>query len=75
MATSTTPGSHTDAAGRVHNAAGWEYAHIAVDDYSRLAYAEVLPDEKAKTAVGFLRRAIRFYRRHGIRVEAILSDG
>jgi transposase InsO family protein len=67
-------GSYTDAAGQVHNAAGWEYVHIAVDDYSRLAYAEVLPDEKAKTAVGFLHRAAAFYRRHGINVEAILSD-
>src|SRR5215469_7174665 len=36
---------------------GWEYVHIAIDDYSRLAYAEVLPDEKAATATGFLRRA------------------
>jgi transposase InsO family protein len=53
---------------------GWEYVHIAVDDYSRLAYAEVLGDEKAKTAVGFLRRAVRFYRRYGIRVEAVISD-
>jgi transposase InsO family protein len=53
---------------------GWEYVHIAVDDHSRLAYAEVLPDEKATTAVGFLRRAIAFYRRYGIRVERILSD-
>jgi len=67
-------GSYTDAAGRVHNAAGWEYVHIAVDDYSRLAYAEVLPDEKARTAVGFLRRATRFYRRYGIRVETVISD-
>jgi transposase InsO family protein len=67
-------GSYTDAAGRVHQKAGWEYVHIAVDDYSRLAYAEVLADEKASTAVGFLRRAVRFYRRYGIRVEAILSD-
>ena len=67
-------GSYTDAAGRVHNNAGWEYLHIAIDDYSRLAYAEVLPDEKADTAVGFLRRAVRFYRRHGIRVEAVISD-
>jgi transposase InsO family protein len=67
-------GSYTDAAGRVHNAAGWEYVHIAVDDHSRLAYAEVLPDEKASTAIGFLRRAVGFYRRHGIRVEAVLSD-
>jgi transposase InsO family protein len=53
---------------------GWEYVHITVDDYSRLAYAEVLPDEKAKTAVGFLRRALRFYRRYGIRVEAVITD-
>ena len=53
---------------------GWEYLHITVDDYSRLAYAEVLPDEKAKTAVGFLRRALRFYRRYGIRVEAVITD-
>jgi transposase InsO family protein len=48
--------------------------HIAVDDYSRLAYAEVLPDEQATTAAAFLRRAVAFYRRYGINVEAILSD-
>jgi transposase InsO family protein len=53
---------------------GWEYVHIAVDDYSRLAYAEVLSDEKAVTAVGFLRRAVAFYRRYGIRVERVLTD-
>jgi transposase InsO family protein len=67
-------GSYTDAAGRVHAKAGWEYVHVAVDDYSLLAYAEVLPDEKAATAVGFLRRAVAFYRRYGIHVEAVLSD-
>ena len=53
---------------------GWEYVHVAVDDYSRLAYAEVLPDEKAATAIGFLRRAAAYYRRHNITVEAILTD-
>jgi len=67
-------GSYTDAAGRVHAKAGWEYVHVAVDDYSRLAYAEVLPDEKAATAVGFLHRAVAFYSRYGIHVEAVLSD-
>ena len=41
---------------------GWEYVHIAVDDYSWLAYAEVLEDEKATTAIAFLRRALAFYR-------------
>ena len=53
---------------------GWEYVHIAIDDYSRLAYAEVLSDEKAATAIGFLGRAIAFYRRHGITVERLLTD-
>ena len=53
---------------------GFECVHVCVDDYSRLAYAEVLPDEKAATAVAFLRRAVAFYRRHGIRVERVLTD-
>jgi transposase len=47
---------------------------VAIDDYSRLAYAEVLDDEKANTAVAFLRRAVAFYARHGIRVERVLTD-
>lgn len=53
---------------------GWEYIHIAIDDYSRLAYAEVLADERATTAAAFLCRAVRFYRRYGIQVEAVLTD-
>jgi transposase InsO family protein len=65
---------YTDQAGRRHNSVGWECVHVAVDDYSRLAYAEVLPDEKATTAIGFLRRAIAYYRRHGITVERVLTD-
>jgi transposase InsO family protein len=53
---------------------GWEYVHVAIDDYSRLAYAEILRDERGATTVGFLRRALAWYRRHGIRVERVLSD-
>ncbi len=64
----------TDAAGKARRTVGYEYVHIAVDDHSRLAYAEVPADEKAATAVGFLRRAVAFYRRYGIRVEAVFSD-
>jgi transposase InsO family protein len=64
----------TDAAGKPRRTVGYEFVHIAIDDYSRLAYAEVLPDEKAATAAAFLRRAVAFYWRYGIRVEAILSD-
>jgi len=65
---------YTDQAGRRHNTVGWESVHIAVDDYSRLAYAEVLTDETASTAVGFLRRAVSYYHRHGITVERVLTD-
>ena len=43
--------------------------HVAIDDCTRLAYVEVLGDEKATTAIAFLRRALAFYRRHGITVE------
>jgi transposase InsO family protein len=67
-------GSYTDRDGHRRSPVGWEYVHIAVDDYSRLAYAEVLPDERAATAIGFLRRAAAYYRRHGITVERILTD-
>jgi transposase InsO family protein len=63
-----------DAAGIERKTIGWEYVHVAVDDYSRLAYAEMLRDEKATTAIGFLRRTIAFYRRHGIHVERVLTD-
>jgi transposase InsO family protein len=63
-----------DLAGRRRRTVGYEYVHVAVDDYSRLAYAEVLPDEKASSAIGFLRRAVAFYRRHGIAVERVLTD-
>jgi transposase InsO family protein len=55
-------------------AVGWEFVHVCVDDATRLAYVEVLGDEKATTAVGFLTRAIAFYARHGITVERVMSD-
>lgn len=53
---------------------GWERVHVCVDDATRLAYVEVLPDEKATTAIGFLKRAIAFYRSHGITVERLMTD-
>jgi transposase InsO family protein len=64
----------TDRAGRRRGTAGWDYVHIAIDDCTRLAYAEVLGDEKASTAIAFLARAVAFYRRHGITVERLLTD-
>jgi transposase InsO family protein len=59
---------------RERKAIGWDFVHVAIDDCTRLAYAEVLGDEKATTAIAFLRRAIAFFRRYGIRVERILTD-
>jgi transposase len=64
----------TDAAGVRRKTVGWEFVHVCVDDATRLAYLEVLADEKATTAAGFLRRAVAFYRRHGIQVERVMSD-
>lgn len=53
---------------------GWEYVHVCVDDATRFAYVEVLDDEKAVTAVGFLRRAVAFYAERGITVESVMTD-
>jgi len=65
----------TDAAGRRRGIVGWDAVHVAVDDATRLAYVEVLSDEKATSAIGFLRRAISFYKRHGMTVERVITDG
>ena len=54
--------------------AGWEYVHVAIDDFSRLAYAEVLANEQGQTTAGFLRRALIFFRRHHIKVKRVLTD-
>ena len=67
-------GSYTDAAGTRRGKTGWECVHIAIDDATRLAYAEVLADEKASTAVGFLRRSVTFFERHGMTVEELITD-
>jgi len=54
--------------------AGWEFVHVAVDDASRLAYAEVLPNERSPTAVAFLRRLVAWYSSRGINVTGIMTD-
>jgi len=64
----------TDAAGRRHLQLGWEFVHIAIDDATRLAYVEVLSDEKATTAIGFLTRAVAHYASYGITVEQLITD-
>jgi hypothetical protein len=53
---------------------GWEYVHVAVDDASRLAYVEVLPDETGATAARFLWRALAWFRSRGVRVQRVMTD-
>ncbi len=53
---------------------GWEFVHVCVDDATRLAYVEVLPNEQATTAIGFLKRALAYYGSHGVTVERLMTD-
>jgi transposase InsO family protein len=60
---------------RLRGVKGWEFLHVAIDDRTRLAYAELLVDEKGTTCAGFLQRAAAFFSRHGIRrIERVMSD-
>jgi transposase len=61
-------------AGHQRRQTGFEYVHVMVDDYSRLAYAEVLPDLTGRTAAQFLRRAVAWFADRGIQIKAVMSD-
>jgi transposase InsO family protein len=54
--------------------AGWEFVHVAVDDCTRLAYVEVLPDERGTTTVEYLRRAQRWFADRSVNVQRIMTD-
>ncbi len=53
---------------------GWEFVHVAIDDHSRLAFADIMPDEKKLSAVAFLEATLAWYRRFGITVERVMTD-
>ena len=53
---------------------GWEYLHVCIDDASRVAYAEVLPDEKSVTAVAFVQRALAWFAALDVHVERVMTD-
>ena len=53
---------------------GWDYVHVAIDDHTRLAYAEVLPDERVATCAGFLTRAAAWFAARGVTVRRVLTD-
>ena len=57
-----------------HAGIGWDVLHIAVDDYSRVAYVELLTDDHGTTVAGFLRRSVRWFRGHGVRIRRVLTD-
>src|SRR6202158_3391650 len=57
-----------------HKHLGWGAPHVAVDAPSRLAFTQILPDQKSDTTIAFLRDALDFFARHGIRVRALLTD-
>lgn len=53
---------------------GWDHLHVAIDDASRLAYTEILADDRTVSATAFLARALRFFDGHGVRVERVMTD-
>lgn len=61
-------------AGSGRGVVGWEFVHVCVDDHSRLAYVEVLADERGASAVAFLRRAVEWFRSHGVPVQRVMTD-
>jgi transposase InsO family protein len=60
--------------GQRNRGAGWEYVHVCVDDHSRVAYVEILADERKETCAGFLRRATQWYETRGVRIERVMTD-
>src|SRR5215216_1410460 len=70
----TTGRNHTHVGRERKRHVGWEYVHVCVDDATRLAYVEALSDEKAATAIGFLRRALAFYAAHEFAVQRLMTD-
>ena len=61
-------------AGRGRGVVGWDFVHVCVDDATRLAYVEVLDDERGERAAGFLRRAVKWFKSMGVSVERVMSD-
>jgi transposase InsO family protein len=59
---------------RRRRGAGWDFVHVAIDDASRLAYAEVLANEHGDSSAAFLQRAVAWFRRHDIRIREVLTD-
>lgn len=57
-----------------HRGVGWEYVHVAIDDHSRVAFAKVMPSEKQQSAIAFLKEAVAYYNRLGVKVQRVMTD-
>jgi transposase InsO family protein len=66
--------TQTTAQGRGRGLVGWDFLHVCVDDATRLAYVEVLPDERATTAAAFLKRAVAWFAERGVKLERVMTD-
>jgi hypothetical protein len=53
---------------------GWEYVHVCIDDHSRIAFAKIMPSEKKRSAIAFLKAALSYYESLGILVERVMTD-
>ena len=63
-----------DRRGNTYRRVGWEFAHVCIDDASRVAYVEILTDETGNTAAGFLQRAVAWFADRGVRVQNVMTD-
>lgn len=66
--------AHGPGPGRRQRGIGWDFVHVAIDDHSRLAYADICPDEQSRTTVAFLERALEFFAGQGISVRRVITD-
>ena len=53
---------------------GWEFVHVAIDDFSRVSYVEILDNERAITSKGFLSRAVEWFAKQGVRIDRVMTD-
>jgi transposase InsO family protein len=66
--------TQTTEAGSGRGVVGWDFVHVCVDDATRIAYVEVLPDERGPTAVAFLERTVAWFAERGIKIERVMTD-
>jgi transposase InsO family protein len=54
--------------------AGWEYVHVCIDDASRIAFSQIMPDERKESASAFLKAAVAYYKKLGVKIQRVMTD-